>query len=137
MSELIKTLAKLAPGIALEIIWSKDPGSRWDIEDSELDPNDFEAWQSEVRASAIVDGKLKSESSHMGGTWEKLGDDPRQSNPDISGYLPQMAQEAYQELKKSLPVEAHSLHVDCDVAIQHLADFMRKRYDNRHPLATA
>lgn len=99
-SELFATLNAIAPAICIETIWEHDEDARWDIEDNTLDPDDFTAWQSEVRASVILDGKLVSESAYMSGTWEKYGDDPRKSNPEISGYLPQMIQEALRELLK-------------------------------------
>lgn len=61
-------------------------------------PDDFTAWRSEVRASAIVAGKLVSGSAYLGGIWEKCGDKAADSNPEISGYLPQMIEEALREL---------------------------------------
>lgn len=97
------TLAAIAPSIAIETIWSHDEDAEWDIEDPSLDPDDFQAWQSEVRASAIVSGKLLSGSAYLGGTWERFGDHPSKSNPDISGYFPQMLDEALADLANQCP----------------------------------
>ncbi len=128
---LLSSLALVAPSIALAITWERDELSKWDIEDSTLDPDDFEAWQSEVTATAIVDGKLACGSDNLGGTWEKFGDHPSKSNPDISGYLPQMADEAYGELKHRLPITAHSLRAECELAQAYLEKWMRKSYEEQ------
>jgi hypothetical protein len=64
----------------------------------EENPEDWQAWQSEVRAAVIQDGEEVSASSYLGGTWEKAGDLPEESNPDISGYEPGMTREALEEL---------------------------------------
>lgn len=98
-AELLARLAQVAPSIAIETIWERDTDARWDMDPSCGDPDDFTAWQSEVRASAIVAGRMVSGSAYLGGTWEKYGDNPAKSNPEISGYLPQMIEEALQELR--------------------------------------
>lgn len=66
-------------------------------------PEDWQAWQSEIEVSAIKNGELVTTSAYIGGTWEKAGDRPEESNPDISGYEPQMTQEALEELAKLVP----------------------------------
>lgn len=94
----LAALAKAAPFIAVETIWSHDDSARWDFEDPSMQEDDYQAWQSEVKVSAIVAGQMVSGSAYLGGTWEKFGDNPRESNPDISGYFPQMLDEALEEL---------------------------------------
>lgn len=113
-TELQKKLATLYGGISIETIWSHDedasftkhgmtePGGCFHGED----PDDWQAWQSEVRASAIYNGEIVSGSAYLGGTWEKYGDNPAESNPEISGYEPQMTQEALEELAKLCPIYA-------------------------------
>lgn len=96
-------LAKVAPSICIRTLWEHDPDMRdirkhCDGMDDE-DPDDWQAWQSEVCATAIVAGRPVSGSAYLGGTWEKAGDDPAESNPDISGYEPDMTREALQELR--------------------------------------
>lgn len=110
-AELLATLAKVAPSVAIETIWQHDndihPDIRKDCDGFENeDPDDWRAWRSEVRASAVVDGKSISGSSHLGGTWEKAVDHPAKSNPSISGYLPQMIEEALRELLNKTPSRA-------------------------------
>lgn len=106
-SDLLARLAAIAPSVSIEILWSHDS----DLSDirkdcdmpADTDPNDWQAWQSEVRASAIVGGKTVSGSAYLGGTWEKACDHPAKSNPEISGYLPQMIYEALGDLLALAP----------------------------------
>jgi hypothetical protein len=117
-AELLARLAALAPSISIQTIWEHDT----DLHDirkycdmpPDTCPADWQAWQSEVRAVAIVGGKEVSGSAYLGGTWERATDHPAKSNPEISGYLPQMIQEALQELRPQLsgPVAA-----ECDAAL--------------------
>lgn len=101
--EIITALSTLAPSVCLETIWEHDNDAIWDIADPTLCEEDFRAWQSTVKARAVSIGIMHQGLAYMGGTWEKFGDKPEESNPDISGYFPQMAQEALRELSESLP----------------------------------
>lgn len=81
------------------------------------DPDDWQAWQSEVSASAIINGEEVSASAYLGGTWEKATDHPETSNPDISGYEPDMTAEALGELLTLAPtlsdeITAAVAHID-------------------------
>lgn len=101
-TELQKKLATLAPHVSIRTIWTHDP----DLYDISQDcdgmegenPEDWQAWQSEIRATAIVDGEEVSASDYLGGTWERAGDVPEESNPTISGYELQMTREALSQL---------------------------------------
>jgi hypothetical protein len=117
-AELLARLAQLAPSISIETIWEHDMDCRDITKDCDMpegtDPADWQAWQSEVKASAVVNGRHVSGNAYLGGTWEKYGDDPAQSNPEISGYLPQMIQEALQNLRPSL---SPAMQAECDAAL--------------------
>lgn len=81
------------------------------------DPDDWQAWRSEVSASAIINGGEVSASAYLGGTWEKATDHPETSNPDISGYEPDMTAEALDELLTLAPtlsdeITAALAHID-------------------------
>ncbi len=105
-TDLQQRLATVAPEIAIETIWEHDEDGSFDREEDWTkgeDPDDWQCWQSEVRASAIVNGELVYGSAHMGGTWERFGTHPSISNPEISGYEPQMTVEALEELAKLAP----------------------------------
>jgi len=109
-AEILALAASLAPSIAIETIWEHDddasftehgmtePGGCFHGEE----PDDWQAWQSEVKVTAIVGGKLITGSDYLGGTWHKYGEDPQAVNPDISGYFPQMLSEALLELTREI-----------------------------------
>lgn len=133
-TELQKELAKIAPNIHIQTIWEHDPDawSEWRelskpgncFENESRD--DWQPWQSEVRATVICDGEEVTGSAYLGCTWEKAGDDPSVSNPDISGYEPQMTEEALQELQNALPIvgisgSARALREQVHNAIAHLS----------------
>jgi len=114
-------LATIAPSISVKTIWEHDPDLhdiRKDCDGFENeDPADWQAWQSEVRASAIIGGKTLSGSAYLGGTWEKYGDHPAASNPEISGYEAQMILEALSELHGLIP-EGNAARLDISAAIE-------------------
>lgn len=133
-TQLQKELAKIAPNICIETIWTEDPDS-W-IEWRELsqpgncfdgeDRDDWQSWQSEIRAACICDGITCAGSAYLGGTWEKAGDNPAVSNPDISGHERQMTEEALEELLNDMPIvgtngNAAPLRAQIDNAIAYLS----------------
>lgn len=114
-TELQKVLSKIAPSVCIQTIWEHDP-DLFDIRQDcdgldDEDPDDWQAWQSEVRASAIADGEEISGSAYLGGTWEKAGDNPEESNPKISGYERQMTEEALRELGQQTTEETLSAQI--------------------------
>lgn len=118
---LQKALATIAPSICIKTTWEHDPDCRDIRKDcngmEDEDPDDWQAWQSEVSASAIIDGEMVTASAYLGGTWEKAGDHPETSNPDISGYEPGMTAEALDELLTLAPaysaeIQAALAHID-------------------------
>lgn len=113
-------LAKVAPHISIRTIWEHDP-DHYDIRKDcdgmdDENPDDWQAWQSEVRATCIQDGEEVTGSAYLGGTWEKVGDMPEESNPTISGYEPQMTQEALQELQGQVTDEDLTRQIDAALA---------------------
>lgn len=98
---------------------SDTPSKTGDTDDE--NPEDWQAWQSEVRASAICDGEEVTGSAYLGGTWEKTGNVPEESNPEISGYEPQMTAEALEELQKLLPASEETLHAQISAALAHIS----------------
>jgi len=100
-TELQKAIAKVAPSICIRTIWEHDPDCgpiSKECDGFSDEDDDWQAWQSEVRATAIVDGAEISGSDYLGGTFEKVGDVPEESNPTISGYEPDMTERALDEL---------------------------------------
>ena len=103
---LQKHLATIAPSISIETIWEHDPDCH-SIQDDcdgfeDEDPNDWQCWQSEIRATAIHCGEEVTGQAYLGGTWEKAGEYPWVANPEISGYEAQMTVEALEELRDKI-----------------------------------
>ena len=101
-SPLQITLQTLAPSICIETLWSLDEyadrmSDACDGEDPAND-DDWMAWQSEVRATAVLAGDMIRGTDYLGGTYERIGDDPSISNPEISGYESGMVYTAVTEL---------------------------------------
>jgi hypothetical protein len=122
-TKLQSDLRPLLPSVSILTIWEHDADLRDIRKDcngmDDEDPADWQAWQSEVRASAIVGGEEVSGSAYLGGNWEKAGDLPEESNPEISGYEAQMTVEALEELTKQAPSLAGE--------VARAVDFIRSR----------
>jgi hypothetical protein len=131
---LQKHLAALAPSIAIRTIWEHDPDHhdiRKDCDGfDDENPADWQAWQSEIRATAIVGGDEISGSAYLGGTWEKAGDNPAESNPEISGYELQMTDEALCDLAHSIPGTS-PIHAEIQSALDYLKAESRRAYDEQ------
>lgn len=95
-TKLQKQLAKIAPQISIATHWSLDLDPRGGYDESE--EGDWQAWQSNVCCTAIVNGDEIEGNAYLGSTWETAGDNPETSNPEISGYENQMTVEALEEM---------------------------------------
>ena len=119
---LQQQLAKLAPSIVIETIWTRDPDA-------------YSSWESEIRATAIQCGEMVSGSAYLSGTWE-IGSEPAKSNPDVSGYEPQMTREALVELLSCIPILDRDARIQIHKAIDRLDRTMNTTYATQQ-LATA
>jgi hypothetical protein len=130
-TELQKQLAKIAPHLSIATHWSHDPDSgpiskECDGFDESAD-YEWQAWNSNVRVMAIHDGEEIEGNAYLGGTWEKVGDSPDVSNPDISGYENQMTAEALEELAKQTGDE--TLQNQIEAALAHCEEQARISYE--------
>lgn len=131
-TRLQKELAEIAPNISIETIWEHDPDSRFSEYGAtepggcfeNEDPDDWQCWQSEIRASVISGGEIVTGSAYLGGTWVRAEDIPWKSDPDIGGYELQMTQEALQEMPSDTP------HLQS--ALDHVRAQMTNRYEAQH-----
>jgi hypothetical protein len=125
-------LAAIAPSIAIKTLWRHDndsgPVSKECDGFSEDENDDWHAWQSEVRASAIIAGETISGNDYVGGIFEKAGDNPAVSNPDISGYENGMTQEALLSLAAGVP-DDHPVQAEIARALKHCKTAARERYE--------
>jgi hypothetical protein len=125
-TELIEALRLAAPSVSITTEWEHDddcagdwrelsrPGNCFHGEDRD----DWECWQSTVTARAIVNGEMIEGEDYLGGTWEKYGDNPAKTNPDISGYFPGMALNALTELQSQIPAGYRSLAREINAALE-------------------
>lgn len=124
-THLQETLFQVAPLIRIRTIWEKDTGGEREWKELSKAGNCFEGakrsewacWQSEVEALAIIDFERVTGSAYLAGTWEKKGDKPDISNPDISGYENQMTVEALEELEKRVS-KAESARLGIEQALE-------------------
>jgi len=130
-TKLQLSLARVAPGISIRTIWEHD-NEHSDIRDDcdgfdDEDPDDWQCWQSEVRAMTVIGGEEVTGSAYLGGTWEKADDAPEVSNPEISGYELQMTVEALEELAGQCPADVVTTS-QIEAAISHCLEQSEKEY---------
>lgn len=129
---LQQALAKIAPYVSIHTHWEHDhdsgPISKECDGFSEDEDDGWQAWQSEITATAVIDGEDKTGRAYLGGTFEKVDDLPEESNPEISGYENQMTQEALQELRGQ--VESDDLLTgQIDAALAYLEKKSQEEYE--------
>jgi len=124
-------LTAIAPLVDVHTLWSRDYDDKWDGPYNKdwtegLNAKDWKCWQSELRASIVKNGELVSGSAYLGGTWEKAGDKPHISNPEISGYEPQMTEEALEELLSR--IGKHDAESQIKAALKHVRRVIESSY---------
>lgn len=133
-TKLQKQLGNLFPSIGIRTFWGHDNHIHPDIRKNcdgmdDENPEDWQAWQSEIRVTVICEGEEITASEYMGGTWEKAGDVPEESNPTISGYEPQMTRDAIDELRETV-VDNGTLDL-LGAASLWLKEWMQADYDRQ------
>lgn len=135
--QIFNRLAEIAPSVAFKVVWTHDQDAKFSDIKQCLGPNarpsQWQAWASEVNAVTIINGELFEASEYLCGTWEKARQHPGKCNPDISGYLPQMLEEALQDLASLILVRSKSKTDGLEVenAIAFIKTEMRERYDEQ------
>lgn len=94
--DTIEQYRKSHPHIAIVVEWDYDPGFVWDGDGPDPELDDLYPHDVTVIACRIDQGMLHKGFNHLGGCYAPLlGPYPE----DIDGYLPQMIEEAIQDLK--------------------------------------
>lgn len=124
-THLLEQLRTLASAIAIETLWEGDEFAVWDMEDPSLEPDDFVAWNADVRVTAVVDGTLVHGEKSLGGIWEKYGEP---HDAEIHGYFPGMLSDALTELSGQLGDSPRARYValQCAWAIDLVTKYMRQ-----------
>ena len=120
--DIFNDLRRIAPNLSFSTHWQEDPSYVWDGDGPDPADDGMVAYDVRVVARAIVDGVLAEGRQSLGGAY----DYPDKRDPDVHGYLPQMLEEAAQELaaKVSGPLKSQ-----CAAAIKYLTGVMKKNYE--------
>ncbi len=92
--DCIEALRLSRPDIAITVTRELDFNFRWDGDGPDPEDEGFDAYDVDVKAYAIRNGTMYEGSASLGGSYF-LPDEP---TADIHGYLPQMVEEAVEEL---------------------------------------
>jgi len=98
-------LAKAAPHIAFSVSYVEDPNFVWDGDGPDPREEGYAPYDVTVTAHTIINGVSFEGNNYLGGTYEKWGPrghGPENPEPDIGGYLPQMIDEALDDLKANV-----------------------------------
>lgn len=120
--DIFSDLRKIAPNLSFSTKWTEDPSFVWDGDGPDPAEQGMVAYDVDVFARAIIDGIMAEGRESLGGCY----DEPHKRDPDIHGYLPQMLEEATQELSKSV---SGPLQRQCAAAIKYLKGVMRQNYE--------
>jgi hypothetical protein len=121
-SAILKELKGIAPSIAFGVDYEVDPNFVWDGDGPDPREEGFEAYDIDVSATAVEDGKMVVGHGYLGGSYER----PGEFDPDIGGYLPQMLQEAVQDLATQV---SGDLLAQANAADKYLDEVLHLRYE--------
>jgi len=91
---IFRTLERVAPHVHFDVERSVDRDASWDGDGPDPEEEGYVAYQYRVSANTILNGKRVEGDAGLSGTYEL----PGKHDPDIGGYLPQLLQEAVDEL---------------------------------------
>lgn len=99
MSKTIEEYNERLPYHAVEVVWEPDTNFQWDGDGPDPIGDGLYPHEVTVSVSTIRKGKLITGEAYLGGCYSELSG-PHCS--DIHGYLPQLLQEAHDELLSQL-----------------------------------
>lgn len=99
--EICAKLKELAPFVAFLVATSDDPDARWDGDGPNPEEEGWEPKQVDVIASTVYQGNVLTGEAHMCGHYVH----PDHPDLDLGGYLPQMLEEAANELAEQIRSE--------------------------------
>ncbi len=101
----IAALAIARPDIAIVVTRTRDENFQWDGDGPDPAEDGFDAYDVDVKAFSIRNGQLLEGSASLGGSYFRE-DEP---TAEIHGYLPQMVEEAVEELDALIAKKAVTL----------------------------
>jgi len=111
----------IAPNIAFGMSREEDPDFVWDGDGPDPREEGATAYDVYIRAEAVVDGEHIEGHASLGGHLLM----PGESDDDISGYLPQMLEEAAEELETQA---TGAVKKQAKAAREYLKKVLRARY---------
>ena len=123
-ASIFASLKKVAPHISFSVERTEDPSFRWDGDGPDPTEEGYIAYDVDVYAKAIEDGDLVEGRASMGGHY----DQPDKFDRDIGGYLPQMLEEAVEELKELVSAPNR---VQAIAAAKYLKEVMHARHEEQ------
>lgn len=120
--KIFHELKRIAPSIVFSVSRTEDEDSKWDGDGPDPAEEGFVAYNVEVTAMAIVKGEEIEGVTYLGGSYDK----PGEQDPDIHGYLPQMLDDALDDMVGTL---SGLLLRQAKAAKKYLRDAMKRRYD--------
>ncbi len=97
--QMIEQLKLSRPDVAITITRFEDP-IPWDGDGPDPSEEGFTCYTFDVTASTILNGEMIEGSASLGSCWYRADDDSDTAR-EIGGYLPQMIDEALEELDKA------------------------------------
>ena len=98
-AQILAKLKKAAPNIAISTAWHEDPHFRWDGDGPDPAEEGYLAYDVDVYARAIADGKLVEGTGSIGGSYSK----PGEFDPEVNGYFLDLLRQALDDLWEQLP----------------------------------
>lgn len=129
-TSILRQLNALAPSIAFSTHRDIDRDFPWDGDGPDPLDEGFECYQVTVSAKAIIYGHEITGEDRMGGHYDK----PGELDADLGGYLPQMFDEAAEDLAKQIRTSAPEFTALLDqlAAVDaYLAKVLRARYNEQ------
>lgn len=125
-AEIYAELRKIAPSIAFAASHSPDIDEVWDGDGPDPADEGMIAVVVDVSATAIVGGEEVEGHGYLSSHYIEYGEDLG----DVSGYLPQMLEEAVEELAEQLPDDS-PVKAESAAVVVFLKEEMRRRYDEQ------
>lgn len=100
--QMIETLKQSRPDVAILVTREPDPNPVWDGDGPHPADDGYVCYDWTVTACTIRAGVLIEGHDYLGGSWYAPDDHTSPAALEVSGYLPQMIDEALAELDKQL-----------------------------------
>jgi len=121
-SKILESLKEICPNICVTVDREEDHYYSWDGDGNDPRDDGFQPYDVSVKATAIYKGNAISGVANMGGHYQK----PDEFELDLGGYLPQMIEEALEELQE----QTHG-KIDASKALSFIKNELHERYESQ------